>query len=62
MIAAGDRTVRAGRHQVRVSVAGAGSAGQPPLLLINGLGGHLRMWDPLRANPAFKRLVGAPAS
>jgi pimeloyl-ACP methyl ester carboxylesterase len=49
MIAAGERTVRAGRHSVFVSISGAPTA-QRPLLLINGLGGHLRMWDPLRTH------------
>jgi poly(3-hydroxyoctanoate) depolymerase len=44
MIGTGEHTVRAGRHLVRVSIAGEGR----PLLLINGLGGHVRMWDLLR--------------
>ncbi len=44
MIATGEHTVRAGRHELRISVEGDGR----PLLLINGLGGHVRMWDPLR--------------
>jgi len=54
----GDRTVRAGRHELRVSIEGGTPGGRnarPPLLLINGLGGHIRMWDPLR-----RHLVGVP--
>jgi pimeloyl-ACP methyl ester carboxylesterase len=49
MIAAGERVVRAGRHEVFVSVADT-SGPRRPLLLINGLGGHIGMWDPLRAH------------
>jgi pimeloyl-ACP methyl ester carboxylesterase len=58
MTVSGHRTVRAGRHELRVSIDGAARPGQgarPPLLLINGLGGHIRMWDPLR-----RHLAGAP--
>lgn len=36
--------VKAGDHEVAVSVAGDG----PPLLLINGFGANLSIWDPLR--------------
>ncbi|GAA0619941.1 poly(3-hydroxyalkanoate) depolymerase [Sporichthya brevicatena] len=43
-----ERTVRAGRHDLRVSVAGPAESSGTPLLLVNGLGGHVRMWDPLR--------------
>jgi pimeloyl-ACP methyl ester carboxylesterase len=50
MIIPGERTVRAGRHDVHVSIEGAVDGEGPPLLLINGLGGVIRMWDPLRAH------------
>jgi poly(3-hydroxyalkanoate) depolymerase len=36
--------VKAGGHEIAVSVAGEG----PPLLLINGFGASLSIWDPLR--------------
>ncbi|MBA3743687.1 alpha/beta hydrolase [Sporichthya sp.] len=53
MISTGEHTVRAGRHDVRVSVEGSpGNGDGPPLLLINGLGGVIRMWDPLRQHLA----------
>jgi pimeloyl-ACP methyl ester carboxylesterase len=57
MIATGEQTVRAGKHRVRVSVEGEGR----PLLLINGLGGHVRMWDPLRRNLVGVRTIAFDA-
>lgn len=35
--------VRVGQHRVRVSIVGDG----PPLLLINGIGANIEMWQPL---------------
>lgn len=57
MIAAGERTVRAGKHEVHVSVEGEGR----PLLLVNGLGGVISMWDPLRAHLPGVRTIAFDA-
>ncbi len=35
--------IRVGQHRVRVTISGEG----PPLLLINGIGGNIEMWQPL---------------
>ena len=35
--------VQVGQHRVRVSIAGDG----PPLLLVNGIGGNIEMWQPI---------------
>jgi poly(3-hydroxyoctanoate) depolymerase len=37
------------RLRLRASVVGAGAAGAPPLLLCNGIGGAIELWEPLRA-------------
>lgn len=42
-----ERTLNLGGQQVRVSVRGVGSG--PPLLLMNGVGGSLNLWDTLRS-------------
>lgn len=34
--------------RLRVEIRPAAAAGQPPLMLVMGLGGHLRMWEPLQ--------------
>lgn len=57
MIGTGEHTVRAGRHELRVSIEGEGR----PLLLINGLGGHVRMWDPLRRHVPDVRTIAFDA-
>lgn len=52
MNSAGVQTAQAGRHELRVSIEGMGSPDSTPLLLINGLGGHVRTWDLLRRHLA----------
>lgn len=61
MIASGTHTVRAGRHELRVSVDGPVQEQGPPLLLVNGLGGHVRMWDPLRRHLTGVRTIAFDA-
>lgn len=41
--------VELGTHRLRVSDTGLGTDGTPPLLLLNGIGANLEMWEPLRA-------------
>ena len=43
-----DEYVTAGGLRLRVSVRGASAEGRPPLLLCNGLGASLEMWEPFR--------------
>ncbi|WP_019874292.1 alpha/beta fold hydrolase [Sporichthya polymorpha] len=60
-VATEERTVRAGRHELRVSVAGPAEGTGTPLLLVNGLGGHVRMWDPLRRHLTGLRTIAFDA-
>jgi poly(3-hydroxyoctanoate) depolymerase len=56
-------TVTAGRQALRVSVADdhAVTTDAPPLLLINGLGANLEMWQPLTAALGGRALVAFDA-
>jgi poly(3-hydroxyoctanoate) depolymerase len=50
------RLVRVGRHELRVSVHDDGRSGTP-LLLVNGIGANLEMWEPLRAELAVDAIA-----
>lgn len=58
--AASSETIRLGSHQVRVRIHGEG----PPLLLLNGLGAPLELWEPLtRRLEGFRTIaLDAPGS
>lgn len=47
------RRVKVGQHRVRVSVSGEG----PPLLLINGIGANIEMWQPLIGAMPDRQLI-----
>ena len=45
--------VRVGQHRVRVTTSGEG----PPLLLINGIGGNIEMWEPVIEHLPGRQIV-----
>jgi poly(3-hydroxyalkanoate) depolymerase len=47
--------LRAGRAELRVAHRGTG---QPPLLLINGIGAHLDMWEPFERELGDREVIG----
>lgn len=44
-----ETVLKLGVHTVRVSDSGGGDGALPPLVLVNGIGANLEMWDPFRA-------------